>query len=95
VKPGAAESDVAEEVRRIGGRKYLLRLGRLPATGDRPERWKVDLHRIWLGHPSEMPEFSLVRPTKEELMRALEQKQSLGGTRRRVSGRHVKARPGA
>ena len=66
-------SSVGEEIRRIGGRKYLLRFGRLPAKDEGPEHWKVDLHRIWLGRPIEEPEFCLVRSTKEALMQALQE----------------------
>jgi hypothetical protein len=70
------EPGVGQEIRRIGGRKYLLRLDRLPAKGERPERWKLELHRIWLGRPSEEPELCLVRPTKEALMQALQDRIS-------------------
>jgi hypothetical protein len=59
------EASVEQEIRRIGGRKYLLRLGRLRAQDEGSERWKADLHRIWLGRPTEEPELCLVRSTKE------------------------------
>ena len=57
---------------RIGGRKYLIRFGVLPAKGDGQERWKADFHQISLGRPSEVPEFGLIRGTKEALTQAVE-----------------------
>ena len=68
---GRVEPSVGLETR-IGGRKYLIRLGVLPAKGDGRERWKADFHQISLGRPSEVPEFGLVRGTKEALIQAVE-----------------------
>ena len=56
---------------RARGRKYLVRLGVLPAQGERPERWKADFHEISLGRPSEVPEFCLVRRSKDALIEAV------------------------
>jgi hypothetical protein len=58
---------------RIGGRKYLVRLRVVPAKGEAAERWKADFHEISLGRASEVPEFCIVRRTKEALIQAVEE----------------------